>query len=150
MLIHPVVSTVPRRAPRISATCSAGLFLQMGLEISVGRRIAEKIAFGWIAFLLSACTLTDVERKVGTEETYLVTGTASCLGLCDPEREEIHEAMHAMCSWPAIPAIQARGSDDNGLLGVPHAVWRFTCLTVTPETDVASAGSRGREGVMPR
>ena len=87
--------------------------------------------------LMAGCTKTAVERQVGSENTYSVTGTAACMGLCESDREAVYAAMHQECRWPAGPAILERGSERNGLLGVPHTVWRFTCLTVSPETDVA-------------
>ena len=78
----------------------------------------------------SACTLTDFDQVRGDGDAYVVTATASCLGFCAPERSALIAAMHARCAWPSVPAIQARGTESNGLLGVPHAAWRFTCLTV--------------------
>ncbi|MBK1670827.1 hypothetical protein CKO28_22680 [Rhodovibrio sodomensis] len=88
-------------------------------------------------FMITGCTKTAIERQVGSENTYSVTGTAACLGLCAPDRDEVYQAMHQECRWPAVPAILVRGSAKNGLLGVPHTVWRFTCLSVDTETNIA-------------
>jgi len=97
-----------------------------------------KTALSALALLLvTGCTKTAIERQVGTDRTYSVTGTAACFGLCEPEPEKVYAAIHDKCTWPAVPAILVRGSEKNGLLGVPHTVWRFTCLTMDGETDVA-------------
>ena len=88
-------------------------------------------------FMVTGCTKTAIERQVGSENTYNVTGTAACMGLCEPDREDVYLAMHQECRWPAVPAILVRGSEKNGFIGVPHTVWRFTCLTVDTETNVA-------------
>ena len=94
-------------------------------------------------FMMTGCTKTAVERQVGSENTYNVTGTAACMWLCAPDREDVYLAMHQECRWPAVPAILVRGSEKNGFIGVPHTVWRFTCLTVDTETNVAELVAEG-------
>ena len=81
-----------------------------------------------LLIVVSGCTLIDQERMRGDENTFLVTATTSCFGLCPPERAELHEAMHRQCRWPSVSVIHARGTESNGLLGVPHDVWRYSCL----------------------
>lgn len=101
--------------------------------------ISVRAILGAALVLLCGCTVTDTERKTGTDAVYLVEGTAACLGLCAPDRTDILAEMHRTCSWPAVPAVLARGSEDNGLVGVPHALWRFTCLELPRETELAEA-----------
>jgi len=80
--------------------------------------------------MLAGCTAPSIEHVPGNERLYTVTNPARCVGLCSPSRPEPFKAMHEKCSWPAVPAIHVRGHEPNGILGVPHAEWRFTCLTV--------------------
>lgn len=93
-----------------------------------------------IAVTIAGCTNTSIEPQPGSERR-VAEATAACFGLCPPDREDLMAAMHRQCQWPSVPAIHVRGSEKNGLLGVPHAVWRFSCLTVSPATDLANRGS---------
>ena len=96
---------------------------------------------GGLLIALTSCTLINQERLRGDDNTFLVTATASCLGLCPPERAELYAAMHRQCRWPSVPAILTRGTESNGLLGVPHAVWRFTCLDLGADGRSTTLGS---------
>lgn len=89
-----------------------------------------------LAITVAGCTNTSIDPQPGSQRV-VATATAACFGLCPPDRQELMEAMHRQCEWPAVPAIHVRGSEKNGLLGVPHAAWRFSCLTVSPETELA-------------
>lgn len=85
--------------------------------------------------LLAACTVASTETAL--DQQFKVIGHASCVGFCEPERDAILQRMHDTCEWPAVPAVLAKGTRGNGLVGVPHAVWRFDCLTVGPDTQMA-------------
>lgn len=89
-----------------------------------------------LPLLLAGCTVASTEP--GLDGQHKVVGHASCVGFCKPERDAILERMHDTCAWPAVPAVLAKGTRGNGLIGVPHAIWRFDCLTVGPDTQVAS------------
>ncbi len=101
----------------------------------------HRVMIGALLIVVSGCTLIEQERMRGDENAFLVTATASCLGLCPPERAELHEAMHRQCRWPLVPAIHARGTEGNGLLGVPHAVWRYSCLDLGDRDRLITRGS---------
>ena len=89
-----------------------------------------RYAYIGLIVMLAGCAEPSIERVRGGDVLYTVTNPARCAGLCSPSDPEVFEAMHEKCSWPSVPAIHVRGQERNGILGVPHAAWRFTCLTV--------------------